>query len=88
MTHEKPLNKPSAPGSDCNHNELKRDKAMKHMNSNTLTTWEEVAKKRAKALLVFSCDPKIRAWLEVNHPKALEQAIDALVGVEEFQAEE
>jgi hypothetical protein len=56
------------------------------MNESNQLTWEQVAKKRARALLVFTCDPKIRAWLEANDPKALEQAINALVCNEEHSA--
>jgi hypothetical protein len=33
---------------------------------------------KSNALLVFTTDPKIRAWLEVNDPKSLEQAEQAL----------
>jgi hypothetical protein len=36
-----------------------------------------------KALLVFVLDPKIRAWLEENDPKALEQALNAIAKPEE-----
>lgn len=35
-------------------------------------------RKMFDALAVFVLDPKIRAWLEENDPKALEQALAAL----------